>query len=237
MQVDPNSSFGTIDQIMGSGYEFIVEGASFTPGGDFFLDPATPGGITQVRPTTEGQMLQRVGRAGLDGQTVFVQLDEAYILPASGGPYAAASDLGDLGSLDTTAKSSAVAAINELDTDIGALSALTTTAKSSAVAAINEVDGIAKTAVQPGALAATALKIKAGQATVVLAAGTLAVTLTGYGTSYLFIGSIISGPNGALLRVTQNSASAALAIVNASGVAIDCSSTNCVVNWVAIATA
>ena len=47
---------------------------------------------------------------------------------------------GALSSLTTNAKSSFVAAINELDSEHGALSSLTTNAKSSFVAAINELD-------------------------------------------------------------------------------------------------
>lgn len=61
---------------------------------------------------------------------------------------AADSHIGDLSTLTTTAKSSAVAAINELDNDlssaeghIGNLSSLTTTDKSSTVSAINEING------------------------------------------------------------------------------------------------
>ena len=47
--------------------------------------------------------------------------------------------VGDLSSLTTTDKTSAVAAINEAVSDVGDLSSLTTTDKTSAVAAINEV--------------------------------------------------------------------------------------------------
>lgn len=50
-----------------------------------------------------------------------------------------ADKVGDLTDLTTTDKSSAVAAINEVNGAIGTLSSLTTTDKSSAVAAINEV--------------------------------------------------------------------------------------------------
>lgn len=49
------------------------------------------------------------------------------------------NDVGDLSDLNTTAKSSAVAAINEVLGDIGTLSNLETTTKSSIVAAINEI--------------------------------------------------------------------------------------------------
>ena len=68
--------------------------------------------------------------------------------------------IGDLTALTTTAKTSALAAINEVDanadaaaatgatntTSIGTLASLTTTAKTSAVAAINEVDANADAA-------------------------------------------------------------------------------------------
>ena len=50
-----------------------------------------------------------------------------------------ADKVGDLADLTTTDKSSAVAAINEVNGAVGTLSSLTTTDKSSAVAAINEV--------------------------------------------------------------------------------------------------
>lgn len=46
---------------------------------------------------------------------------------------------GTLSNLSTTAKTSLVAAINEVDGDVGALTSLTTTAKTSLVAALNEV--------------------------------------------------------------------------------------------------
>ena len=56
--------------------------------------------------------------------------------------------IGNLATLTTTAKTSAVAALNEIDANadaaaaaVGTLASLTTTAKSSAVAAINELDG------------------------------------------------------------------------------------------------
>ena len=49
------------------------------------------------------------------------------------------NDVGDLSTLNTTAKSSAVAAINEVNANIGDLDDLDTTADTSAVAAINEV--------------------------------------------------------------------------------------------------
>ncbi len=48
--------------------------------------------------------------------------------------------IGDLTTLTTTAKSTLVAAINELDAEHGVLSTLTTTAKGTFVAAINELD-------------------------------------------------------------------------------------------------
>ena len=51
------------------------------------------------------------------------------------------SQIGTLTDLTTTAKTSAVAAINELDSDIGDLASLATDAKTNAVAAINEVVG------------------------------------------------------------------------------------------------
>ena len=50
-----------------------------------------------------------------------------------------ADKVGDLADLTTTDKSSAVAAIDEVNAAVGTLSSLTTTDKSSAVAAINEV--------------------------------------------------------------------------------------------------
>lgn len=49
------------------------------------------------------------------------------------------TDLGVLASLTTTVKTSAVAAINELDAEMGVLSSLQTTNKTSLVAAVNEV--------------------------------------------------------------------------------------------------
>lgn len=49
--------------------------------------------------------------------------------------------IGNLENLTTSAKGSAVVAVNELDGEIGNLASLTTTAKSTVVAAINEVDG------------------------------------------------------------------------------------------------
>lgn len=61
---------------------------------------------------------------------------------SSGGGGGTDSRIGDLSNLTTTAKSTVVAAINEVDGDIGNLSALTTTAKSSAVAAINEINSV-----------------------------------------------------------------------------------------------
>lgn len=60
--------------------------------------------------------------------------------------------IGTLSSLTTTAKTSIVAAINEIVGNIGALTSLTTTAKTSAVAAINEV----KTDTETNATAITA---------------------------------------------------------------------------------
>lgn len=52
-----------------------------------------------------------------------------------------AAKVGTLASLSTSAKTSLVAAVNELDAEHGTLSSLTTTAKTSLAAAINEVNG------------------------------------------------------------------------------------------------
>ena len=49
-------------------------------------------------------------------------------------------DVGDKSTLTTTAKTSLVAAVNEVDGDIGDKTSLDTTAKTSLVAAVNEVN-------------------------------------------------------------------------------------------------
>lgn len=54
--------------------------------------------------------------------------------------YAKQTELGTISSLTTTSKTSAVLAINELDSEIGNLASLTTTSKINLVGAINEVD-------------------------------------------------------------------------------------------------
>jgi hypothetical protein len=189
--------------------------------------------------------------------------------------YVVDTRVGSLADLDTTAKTSAVAAINEVRTlalaaeessVIGTLSSLTTTAKNTVVAALNEIDGHADTAqataeaayVKPGTgipstdMAAAVgtslgkadsayqkpvggvpvadLAVHAETLTVSNAGGTGTVTLTGFGTVFNVQATLISGPAGAFLKFTKSAASLAVAVVDVAGVAVDCSTTNAVVD-------
>ncbi len=160
----------------------------------------------------------------------------------------------------------AIALAADPATAVGNLTNLTTTAKSNVVAAVNEVDALAVaayvrpgtgipatdmasavqtdltaagTAVQPGALAATALKANVGHVGVTVIGGTAIVTLPTYGTAYECFAQLqTGGPASAVaVLVTPASGSVTLTVVNSTGAAVDCSTTPATVSYWVVATA
>lgn len=120
----------------------------------------------------------------------------------------------------------------------GALVNLTTTVKTSLVLAINSlVTAVAALYTKPaGGIPVGDLAGTSGTLTVDAAGGTGAITLTDYGTNYLVLATIVSAPAGSLLRATRGDGSCTIAIVDATGTAVDCSSTNAVVDYLILKT-
>lgn len=95
--------------------------------------------------------------------------------------------------------------------------------------------GLADSAYQKpaGGVPVADLAALSGTLTVSNAGGTGTLILTGFAVNYLVQATLLSGPAGCFLRFTKGEASCAVAVVDATGNAVDCSSTNAVIDWIA----
>jgi len=100
----------------------------------------------------------------------------------------------------------------------------------------NAQDAVSKR--HDGTLQVAKADLASGRATVTAVGGvSSAIALTGWGTTYKVVASIVSGPATAVVAiVTQSSASFTITIAtDATGATpVDCSSVNAIVNWIAI---